>query len=175
MKISRKEYLREYGKLHKAEYRKSLNGLLSTMYSSIRGNSRKRNMELPVYTKEEFKRWVLSRYNFKSIFNNWKDDNYSKNLKPSIDRIDDYEGYDFDNMQLTTWIDNKNKGHNDRKLGINNKRNTHVTQLDKNTNAIIADYHSMMEAQRNTGILAGNIYNVISGRSLTAGGFKWQR
>lgn len=175
MKISRKEYLREYGKLHFDDYRKSLNGLITTMYSSMRGNSRKRNMELPLYSKEEFRDWLLSQCNFNYIITEWEKDNYSKNLKPSVDRIDDYKGYEFYNIRLSTWIENKNKGHKDRRLGINNKRNTHVTQLDKFTNSIIAEYHSMMEAQRNTGILAGNIYNVIIGKSKTAGGFKWQR
>lgn len=32
-----------------------------------------------------------------------------------------------------------------------------------------------MEAQRNTGILAGNIWNVVCGKGKTAGGFKWAR
>lgn len=175
MKISRKEYLREYGKAHYSENRKSLKGLITTMYSTMRGSSRTRKMDLPTFTKEEFSNWLLSRDNFNSIIKKWGEDNYNKNSKPSIDRIDDYKGYTLDNIQLATWIENKNKGHEDRRLGINNKRNAHVTQLDKITNEIIASYHSMMEAQRNTGILAGNIYNVISGRSITAGGFKWQR
>ena len=42
-------------------------------------------------------------------------------LAPSIDRKDDYKPYTFDNIQLTTWQQNKAKGHEDCKNGINNK------------------------------------------------------
>ena len=41
--------------------------------------------------------------------------------KTFVDRLNDYKGYSFDNIQLMTWQENKDKGHRDCLNGINNK------------------------------------------------------
>ena len=49
-----------------------------------------------------------------------------------------------------------------------------VQQINKETNEIIKIYDSAAEASRQTKVNAGCIRNVCQGKSITAGGYKWQ-
>ncbi|URZ16921.1 NUMOD3 domain-containing DNA-binding protein [Clostridium felsineum] len=49
-----------------------------------------------------------------------------------------------------------------------------VLQLDKKTGAVIAEFPSMMDAERQTGIYNGNIVKVCRGKQKSAGGYCWQ-
>lgn len=46
------------------------------------------------------------REKFKKLFDDYVNSNFEKMLNPSIDRIDDFKSYVFDNMQLITWEEN---------------------------------------------------------------------
>jgi hypothetical protein len=61
-------------------------------------------------TEKLFKsRTKRGKNNFYELYNNWIDSGYKKSDKPSVDRIDDYKGYSFDNIQLMTWKENNKK------------------------------------------------------------------
>lgn len=92
----------------KKTYRSELS-IIKRMYNSQIRNSKIRNHERPSYTKEELADWVLSRPNFKELYDNWVNSGYSRKLIPSIDRLKDDVGYCFSNIQLMTWNENNSK------------------------------------------------------------------
>ena len=173
MKIMKTENMKEYMKEYSDNYKRTINGLVSIMYSSLRSNSKKRNMDMPNFTKKELLRFLEDSTSFSYMFSEWIESDCEKSIKPSIDRINDYLPYTLDNIQLITWAENKKKGHSDRKNGINNKRSTKVAQYSLD-GIFIREYHSMMEAQRQTGILAGAIYLATKSFNKTSGGFRWK-
>lgn len=128
---------------------------------------------MPTYTNKELREWLFSQKLFHELYDNWKINNYEINLVPSVDRIDDYFFYTMDNIQLMTWEENNKKGYSDRRNGKNNKCNKVVRQYDLNDN-FVAEYHSTMEAYRQTGISRGNISECCMGNRKTAGGCKWK-
>lgn len=154
-------------------YRKTKKGLCFYIYHLQCRHSKKRGHSLPKYTKEELKEWIFSQDNFNSLYDSWKKSEYNKDLKPSIDRIDDYKGYSFDNIRLMTWKQNNINSHNATKHGINNKRNKAVRQ--KSLEGItIKDFPSQNIASRDTGVNQSDISSVCRGKRKTAGGFKWE-
>lgn len=155
-------------------YSRTLEGLITIIYNHQIGSSKKRNHNLPNYSKKELYEWITKQPNFKNLYEDWIGSNFSKNLRPSVDRLDDYKPYTLDNIGLTNWEANKEKGSEDRKNGVNNKKNTSVIQLDKDTNNVIEIYHSISEASRKTGISRTGISKVCIGKLETSGNFKWR-
>jgi len=148
-------------------YRRTVPGMITQIYGTQRKSSIRRNHKMPTYTKKEFKKWILSQNNFKELYNNWVVSDYNKMLRPSVDRLDDYKGYSFDNIQLITWGENDKKGKQDRKSG------KPVSQYTLEDN-LISNYYSMMEGARQTGVSHGSIWSACQGRLKTAGGYKWK-
>ena len=60
----------------------------------------------------------------------------------------------------------------DHKRKIKESRSRMIIQLDINDN-IVAEYPSLIEAERQTGIKSGNICKCCKGKLKTSGGFKW--
>jgi hypothetical protein len=117
--------------------------------------------------------WVVSQPNFELLYTQLLTSNYIKKLKPSIDRIDDYKPYTFDNIQIMMWGDNKAKGSRDRRNGINNKDSKAVVKYDID-GSFICEIYSIMEAGRRTGIGRTSISKACRGIQKTAGGYKWK-
>lgn len=153
--------------------RRTKDGLISIIYNSQKYNSKVRNHQPPTYTKKELKNWVFSNPNFTAIYEEWISSGYEKDLKPSIDRLNNYKGYSFDNIQLTTWKENSNNQHKDVLEGRFNKTNKAVIQMDLEGN-FIKVYHSISHAGRCTGVIDKNISCVCNGKRNTAGGYKWK-
>lgn len=136
-------------------YDKTEKGVIRVMYKTQVRNSKVRKMDLPNYTKQEFKEWLYDN-NFKKIYDKWVLSGYKKEFKPSADRNDDFKPYSLDNITLTTWQDNINHNALDI-LTANNKsgqRCKSVIQLDKNGN-ILAEYYSLSYARRIVGYSMG--------------------
>ena len=154
-------------------YNKTKKGLLSVIFNSQKHNSKKRNMELPKYTKEELKEWLFSQKNFEELYNNWENNDYISIYKPSIDRLNNYKPYSLDNIQLVTWEYNRKKSHEDVKNGINNKQATKIIQLSKDYE-VIKVFNSINIASRE--LLKSthkNISKVLDKYDRTAYGFVW--
>ena len=160
----------------------TIGGRVSVLYSSQVKRSKKYGWNLPTYTRDELLDWVVNQPNYEQLFNDWKDSGFSRDSSLSVDRLDDYKPYSFDNIRLVTWEVNNQKGRADKVAGINTKGLTQVRQLDLNGN-VIAEFHSTMAAQRQTGVYHSHIHNACRGyrvangkqkNVLTAGGFKWQ-
>lgn len=155
------------------ELERTKNGLASKLYREQRYRSKQRGHKDPEYTKEEFKNWLFTQENFNELYLKWVLSGYVKGLKPSVDRLDDYKGYSFDNIQLVTWYENNQKGYRDRIEGINNKKSNAVVQRDLKGN-IIKRYYSIAQAARDTNINFRNIHKVAKLQRKTAGGFVWE-
>lgn len=161
--------------IQRLEYLKTKDGLLSRMYSNQKVNSDRRKHNLPIYTKEEFKDWLFSQELFNIIYDKWVKSGYEKDLKPSVDRLDDYKGYSFDNIRLITWGENRTKQNDDIRLArsTSGEQCKAVLQFDKQMN-LIAEFCSANEAARELKIFQGNISATCAGRRKIAGGFIWK-
>lgn len=88
------------------------------VYSSIRYKAKRRGDCYPDITKQELIDWLVNN-GVEDMWIEYLESNRDKSKKPSIDRIDDYDGYHFDNMQLITWRENQLKGVNGKKHHTN--------------------------------------------------------
>jgi len=154
-------------------YRKTEEGLINVTYSWQKQSMKRRKMANPTYSRDEFRFWVLSQDNWKSLYDAWVESDYDKKLRPSVDRIDDYKGYAFGNIQLMTWAENLSKSHSDRRNGINRKGMRAIDQFTKD-GKYINTYFNAKEAEKQTGAWAANVSNVCRGVGKTVKGFIWK-
>ena len=154
------------------EYGKTKEGVVTRIYSVQLGGSKKRSHSLPNYTNEELRIWLFNQDEFHRLYDLWAESGYDKMKKPSCDRLDDYKPYSFDNIQVITWQENKNKLHSDQKNGRNNKNSRPVIQTDL-VGRFIKEHYSQSQASRDTGVNQGNIGSCCRGMLKEAGGFKW--
>lgn len=153
-------------------YKKTEAGVITTIYAHQRSHSKVRGHDFPTYTKQELKKW-LQENGFKELFNAWVASGYKKEFKPSVDRLNDYQNYTLDNIQLVTWKENHTKGMEDIKAGINNKTSKAVIQYSKD-GTFIKEFYSGIEASRQTGVDQSNIAKCCKGKYKHAGGFIWK-
>lgn len=155
------------------QYRHQPKGFISKIYSTQIRSSKVRGMPPPNYTKDELNEWLHKTPLFLELFNEWKESGFLKNKAPSIDRIDDYKPYTFNNIRLVTWEINCKKSHQDRKSGKNTKHSKSVRQLNLFSNEH-TDYISINQAGRETGINPSSICRVCQGKGRLAGGYRWK-
>lgn len=100
-----KESIKDYKKNHY----KTLRGLVQRKVSHMKQSSKVRGHEPPNFDKYQLEDWMKIQPNFEVIWRNWVDSNYSKELVPSCDRLENSKGYTLDNLQLVPWyVNNKN-------------------------------------------------------------------
>lgn len=155
------------------KYYKTKTGLVNRIIGSQRSRSRKKGMIPPSYTTQELREWLMSQALYHKLYNLWVLSGYDKALIPSIDRIDDYSPYCFSNIQLMTWSENNAKHWKDRREGKNNKINKAVVAFSEK-NKIIFEFHSAMQAERETGISNSTIIKCCKNKNKTAGGYSWK-
>lgn len=148
-------------------------GLVSRIFHDQTKSCKTRGHEKQKYSKEELLEWCLSKKEFHSLFDEWKNSGFQRRLSPSIDRLDDYKTYSFDNIQIVPFFENEAKANSDRKNGINNKMNKAVVQISLGDGTVMNEFHSLNEAGRKTEANYKNIFKVCNGERKSAGGFKW--
>lgn len=154
-------------------YVKTLNGKITQIYNSQIKASKDRGHPLPTYNKLELTDWLLKN-DFENLFNQWVDSNYKKHLAPSVDRLDDLQGYSFDNIRLVTWDVNRDKIYDQRNDCTRiTKQNRQVSQFTIE-GEFIKSYPSIAFAARETNIQRTNINAVCTGKVHQAGGYFWQ-
>ena len=94
---------RECKKLKKEQYYHSKQGVIQTIYDSQKQSSIRRKHSLPSYSKQELIEWLENNNSFNSLYTRWVESNYQKDLKPSIDRLDDFKPYTLDNIFIKEW------------------------------------------------------------------------
>jgi len=160
-------------KEYNLRYIKTKKGLITNIYNNQRHNSIFRKDPLPTYTKQQLINLLFNNPLFHKLYDNWVSSNYDRKLRPSIDRINDYKSYSFDNIQLVTWYENERRYYTDSKNGINNKQNFAVIGINKHTKDII-EFHSMNEASRQIKTSQGNISDCCKNKRKSAGGYIWK-
>jgi hypothetical protein len=148
------------------EYSRTLKGLVRKIYGQQKDSSKKRHHPLPSYTPDELYTWFINQPNYKKLYDNWKNSGYTKDLTPSIDRLDDSKGYSFDNIRLVTWQENRKKELEKKKKKVN--------QYDLEGN-YIKTYNSLVDAAKNVNTTAGNIFGACNHTAqFIAVGYQWK-
>lgn len=171
--MNKTEYNKIYRKTHKGELK---NWLTKTYGRMKRDNQNKFNLELP-FSKIQFSNWALSN-NVLELLKKYKNSNFDKYSNPSVDRIDDYKSYFFENMQLVTWKENNEKG----RLSIKNKEqcskmakeiwSKKVAQKDLDGN-IVAIFNSTHEVNRVLGFDSSLIARACRLNKISKG-YRWE-
>ena len=147
-------------------------GKLKKIYKGQLENSKERGHEPPTYTKTEFIIKFIDCPVYLDYYYSWKISGYKSKYSPSFDRIDDYKGYSFDNIQIMTWQDNRDKYYLDKKEGRNNKISKYVIGTNIKTGDQI-EFYSASEASRN-GFNRSNISLCCNGKLKTHKKHTWK-
>ncbi len=146
-------------------YRKSKKGVITNIYAHQLSRSRERWLDYPEYSLRELQDVYLNDIKFNRIYNEWIKSGYTKEMKPSIDRINNKKWYSLDNIQILTWKDNRYKQSMERRC--RNWRVIWIWYWEINT------YKSQREAVKITWISQANISSVLNWNRKTAWGYKW--
>lgn len=144
------------------EYEKTFIGVIKRMYDSQKSNSKTRGREMPSYSKDEFIEWVLNQPNYKTIYKNWVESNYSKELIPSVDRPDSSKPYTLDNIKLMTWQENNKLGQKERSKTV---ELINLKTLEKRV------FESVRKAAEEINSSHSNIIKVLNGSRNTVKGY----
>lgn len=133
------------------KYNKSTPELLvKKIYATQLINSKRRNHPAPAYSKKELLNWVIACPEFSLLWTNFVASDYQKSNIPSVDRIDVNQPYSLTNIRLTTWKENKQKGHKDRKENTQIVNQRAVSAYNKD-GSLYKTFLSMSEAMRELG------------------------
>lgn len=153
------------------KYDSSEQGVIRIIYKTQKRNQRFRGHgDLP-YSKDELSKWMYDN-GYKDLYKKYISSGKVKDLKPSVDRIDDFKGYSLDNIKMVTWLDNREHQYSDIESGkgTSGKRCKALLKLDKDNN-IICEYVSYNSAQRDAGYsIEYQIKNGVKCRN----GFYWK-
>lgn len=120
--------------------------LIKKIYGSQANSSISRGHPLPTYTLEDLTLWVQSQPTFQQLWDAFVAADYSKELIPSVDRLDDTLPYTLNNIQLTTWQVNRNNGALAKSQGIGmTLRSVAAMNMDGTEHKV---FPSIMEAVR---------------------------
>ena len=147
-------------------YRKTKMGKAVGLYDNQVGNSKKRGMPPPTYTKDELIEWLYSQELFHTLYDNWKRLDYQTRYAPSVDRKDDLIGYTMSNIQLMTFTENQFKSTR----GGRPKRGIIQYSLD---GELLNTYTTVAEAACYSQVNRPNIIAVCKGLRNKAGGYRW--
>lgn len=150
-------------------YHRTKKGLITKIFS----NMNRKGFKQLNFSKKELTFWLESQPKFHKLYDIYVKNDYDSKKKPSIDRIDDYKGYTFDNIQLMTWEENYKKSRIDMANGNNTKTCKAVIKMDLEGNTL-KEYFSMAEAGRKEGVNWQSISACCRGLEQTCGGFKWK-
>lgn len=161
--------------LKNREYYQTPKGRITYIFGIERNSSKARNHEMPAYTKEELYEWAI-QHGLLALVDTWKASGYSKEQAPSVDRLDPTQPYSLENIRLVPWKDNNDKAYEDRKSCRHiTKQNRGVRQYSSE-GRLVAEYGSISQAARLTGITRININDVCRKKPhcKSAGGFFWE-
>lgn len=154
---------------------RSAAGRISYIYLTQKKSSVERGHPPPTYTKKELMSWA-TEHGLDVLMAGWKAGDYAKDLAPSVDRQDPHKPYSLCNIRLVPWKDNNSKAYEDRKSCRHiTAQNRRVRQMALD-GSLIAEFGSISNASRTTGITRININDVCRGKAhcKTAGGFLWE-
>ena len=106
--IKHLEKIKDWTRNYKIQRRTNRKKYLIYIYAGMKRRSKQ--AKRPICSKEYFYNFALNDKRFNLIFKKWVDNGNKKYLSPSIDRINNTEGYIKGNMQFIPYIQNAFKG-----------------------------------------------------------------
>lgn len=134
-------------------------GLVKQSYSQQKAKSKKRGHNPPAYTEGQLFAWYKSQPHAKPMYDRWVSSGFTTELKPSFDRMDDYQPYSLANIRLVTVKENVDRYYQDAIDGVNTKKAVPVDQCNLE-GVFLQRHHSYKAAARAVNGLASNIRNV---------------
>lgn len=147
-------------------------GVIRVIYKTQKRHQKLRGHgDLP-YTKQELKVW-LEDNGFEVLFKSWEQSGHLSELKPSVDRLDDFKGYSLDNIRLVTWKENREHQASDITSGVGTSgaRCKGVRKLDKEGN-LLKTYVSYQEVRREEGYC---VHYAIKSQGGYKNGYYWEK
>lgn len=172
-KDGKKSYCKKCENEKAVIFKRTKKGLTARIYYHQKEHSKRRGMPPPEYSLNEFREWIFNIELFHSLYIDWVNSSFDRELVPSVDRLDDYDVYKFENMQVMKFSDNRLKGMNDIKRGNNRKNMRSILQFDRDNN-LIKEHYSLNQAERETNVAVGNIYKCCNNIYSHAGGYIWK-
>jgi hypothetical protein len=158
-------------------YSRTIGGLITKIYGSQKQSSNKRYHPLPIYSRSDLLVFAQKSIVFYMLFDSWKANGYSTESVPSFDRLFDHKGYSFDNFnEWMRWDANKKRGMDSIRKGTT-KGGGIPQKIVVSTNIMTREqstYHSLMEAERRTGVNHSKISMCCNHLRNKAGGYTWQ-
>lgn len=142
-------------------YRKTKKGLLVNLFCEIR---KRRGVSFSIDWFFKFSECQK----FNRLYNEWVNSGYKKDLKPSIDRINNKLGYTERNIQWLTWHENFYKGNRETQRANGRA----VFQLKNGI--IVREFRSVAYAAMRLQLHVANICKVIDGSRNQTGGFTFK-
>ena len=154
-----------------SSYDFSEKGVVRVLYKTQKRNQSKRGHGNLPYTKSEFHQWLYEN-NFKKLYSEWVESSYATNMKPSVDRLDDYRGYSFANIRLVTWQENLEHHASDRRSGTSKSGEVchNIEKLDSK-GVTIRRYISYQDVRREEGFC---VHSVIKNHGGYKNGYYWR-
>lgn len=145
-------------------------GVIRVIYKTQKRHNKLRGHGDMPYSKKELCLWLYER-SFKALYDDWSSNGNKKDLKPSVDRINDLKGYSFDNIRLGTWLENRNHQYQDilNGVGTSGKRCKKLYKFDVNSK-LICSYVSYSAAVREMGY---SLEYQIKNNTYCRNGFFW--
>jgi len=129
---------------------KSESGVVTTAWHHQVKHSITRGHTPPQYTKEELADWMLNHPSWNRLYSDFVDSGYERDVRPSVDRLNNNYGYSFDNIRLVTFRENYMTYLSDKKTGIETSDCKAIVKLTKQGD-FVAEYFSVAEALRQHG------------------------
>lgn len=144
------------------KYRRTPKGVLTNMYNHMKSRHEVK------FDLKFFHKLYLTDKNYLSLFKKWEKSGYKKQLKPSLDRIDNKKCYELSNIQMMTWAQNRFK-----QSSVDGKKGRKPAVLQLLGNNIIKRFDSQRHVVKELGISQGNLSSVLNGKRESVNGFKF--
>lgn len=152
-------------------YTSSEKGVIRVIYKTQKRNQKLRGHgELP-YTKAELSVWLYEN-DFLNLYNNWISSGKQKDTKPSVDRIDSLLPYEFGNMRLVTWKENREAQYKDTLTGEGSSglQCSRLRQISS-SGCVMEEYTSYQEVRR---LLGYCVHYAVKNKIPCKGGYFWE-
>jgi len=94
------------------EHVKTMQGRLKRMHRDMRQRTKQKGFD-NIISQEEFIKYGMHNDDYIRLYKEWVDSNYEFKLTPTVDRINNMEGYIYNNIQFLAHNDNARKGTKD--------------------------------------------------------------
>lgn len=135
-------------------------------YSGMKNSSKGRGHRAPAFSKQEFIIWCKKEKNWKQLWNDWISAECSTKLRPTIDRLDNKNGYSFENMRIISWDENHHKQTISKSMPV-------VQIYEHYSQPFIKIHPSITQASQTSKAHKGNILRALKTGG-KAGGCRWE-